>query len=818
MKITCLKCLAVYSVDDALLQNGPVKVQCPACQNVVVMRPTTGSEAPASAGGPPAVPAGSAELPPMPGGEDLFATPGEKGAAKPPVPEERCGRCGGLIRERVSPDGLCERCRQLRDVQKLNEEREWRVKREDGVILGPLSLIEVKKKFQSGEIGAADMLARGERDFRLGSSYPEFFSFFRRPGQNLQLKAASRESRTGRLLSAVIALVVLGGAGLAWWWWPLAEVESETRDPIQEMLAESPPEPGAGVANVAEALQLARERFGRGSRLAYLEADRILRGVLRAQPRNASAIAAWVQNRAMLDLGREEVTGRKLALDIVDAALKREPDHVGLMRARAFLLFSLGNGVEARELSMRVEARQPEDAETLLLRGMVMLEANTELAIEALQRSLKIDPRLWLAYHFLGEGHIRQGKFRSALADFEERLKADPGQVETLLAKARLFLRVGQFKEAQQIFEFVLSADEKNIEAAVALVAIEMQLRRSPARALELVAGMLDRSWDAPARALLLSQRALALRLLGRAGEAQQAVAAALEADPLSLEAKYQRLVLAQEAGQLSQALAFLQELKGSMSGSARLAARAAELQFLVPRYDEAARGLRRASEMDVADVDILLALASLYLSLDDPNQAYTWLRRAAGVSPLMDEDYRRLQTHFDGPSFLQPALKRIEAAVARYPEDPLAHAMAGMIAYRMGRTEPARAALQKALELDPECVPANLYLGAMALDAGKAEASLRYLEEAHRGDSGNAGAALALAAARLRSGHPEKAVPLLQDILTANPADVQARAWLAEALLSRGKKEAALAEALKAYPSDRNHTHVCRLLFRMGY
>ncbi len=757
----------------------------------------------------------------MPGGEKPSPPPtaaSPEVPGRPAAPEERCSRCGGLIRENLAEGGLCQRCRQLLDVQKINEEREWRVKREDGVILGPLSLAEVKKKFQLGEISAKDLLARGEREFRLGSSYPEFLMFFRRPGENLQLKMVSRESRTGRLLTGIILVLVLGGAGLAWWLWPRAGVEGPKNDPLQQMLAESPGDPSARVGDPAEVLQSVRRLFWRGSRLGYLEADRMLKEVLRADPANREAVAAWVQNRAMLDLAREEVTGRKQALDIVDDTLRRDPENIGLLRARAFLLFSLNNLVEARELSMRIEAQQPEDAETLLLRGMVMLEANTELALESLQRSLKLNPQLLLAYHFLGEAHIRQGKFRSALADFEQRLRADPGQIETLIAKARLYLRVGQFKEAQQTFEFILSADEQNIEAAVALAAIEIQLRRSPSRALDLLSGFLEKNKDPAARAQLLAQRAIALRLLGKPAEAQQAIAAAVQADPMCLEALYQRLALAQEAGQIGQAVSFGNELKASLSGHARLAARMAELDYQVPRYDEASRGLRRASELDPLDLEVVLAHASLFLSLDDINQAYTWLRRVAGISPFVDEDFRRLRPYFDGPGFLAPSLKRIEGALSRYSEDPLAHALAGIVQYRMGRAEPARAEMQKALELDPECVLANLYLGVMSLEAGKLEAAVRYLEEAHQGDANSSAATLALGVARLRQNRAEKAAALFEDILLANPADIHARAWLAEAWLARGKKDRALAEALKAYPVDRNHTHVCWLLFRMGY
>ncbi|NMB77421.1 MAG: tetratricopeptide repeat protein [Myxococcales bacterium] len=816
MKITCLQCLAVYSIDDALLQSGPVKAQCPACQAVVVVQPPGASSA-----GPKVERASAASLPPMPGGErpsPPAAAASQNAPERPAAPEERCSRCGGLIREKLAEGGLCQRCRQLRDVQKINEEREWRVKREDGVILGPLSLAEVKKKFQLGEIAAGDLLARGEREFRLGSSYPEFLVFFRRPGENLQLKMVSRESRTGRLLTGIILLLVLGGAGLAWWLWPRAGVELPKSDPLQQMLAESPGDPSAPVADPVEVLGSARRLFWRGSRLGYLEADRLLKQVLRADPANREAVAAWVQNRAMLDFTREEVTGRKQALDIVDDALRRDPDNIQLLRARAFLLFSLNNLVEARELSMRIEARQPEDAETLLLRGMVMLEANTELALESLQRSLKLNPQLLLAYHFLGEAHIRQGKFRSALADFEQRLKADPSQIETLVAQARLYLRVGQFKEAQQAFEFILSADEQNIEAAVALAAIEIQLRRSPSRALDLLAGFLEKNKDPAARAQLLAQRAIALRLQGKPVEAQQAIAAAVQADPMCLEALYQRVVLAQEAGQIAQAVGWSTELKASLSNHARLAARMAELDYQVPRYDEASRGLRRANELDPSDLEVVLAHASLFLSLDDINQAYTWLRRVTGISPFIEEDFRHLRPYFDGPGFLAPSWKRIEGALSRYSDDPLAHALAGIVQFRMGRAEAARAELQKALELDPECVLANLYLGVMSLEAGKLEAAVRYLEEAHQADANSSAATLALGVARLRQNRADKAVALFEDILLANPADVHARAWLAEAWLARGKKDRALAEALKAYPIDRNHTHVCWLLFRMGH
>ena len=44
-----------------------------------------------------------------------------------------------------------------------------------------------ENRFQQGEIDAQDRLASGEAEYRLISSYPEFASLFRRPGEGKEL-------------------------------------------------------------------------------------------------------------------------------------------------------------------------------------------------------------------------------------------------------------------------------------------------------------------------------------------------------------------------------------------------------------------------------------------------------------------------------------------------------------------------------------------------------------------------------------------------------------------------------------------------------
>jgi tetratricopeptide (TPR) repeat protein len=754
------------------------------------------------------------------------------GAGGRAAPGDRCDRCGGVVQEEKGPDGLCARCRSLAAVTGPGEEagpsgdREWRVSNPDGVIQGPLTLAEVKLKFQAGEIGAADKLARGEGDFRLISSYPEFAMFFRRPGESLQtMYRPTPPSHALRNILIVLFLLLAGGGYALYHFWPtvsaylIAEERSSSivEDALEVFSRDVPSPTGTSV----DAVTRGRELMLRDERLGYMEADRQFKMALILDPTNLSAYAGWVQNRALLDLGAGEVKQRKVALDLVDHALERAPDMPELLRAKAFLFYSLGRINEARELSTRAAALLEDDPETMLVQGATYLESSTELAVDLFSKALEKNQQLYLAYRMLGEAKIRLGRFQEALSFFRKRLEKDPGQFASMDAIARVYLSVGKFDSAKEIYEQILGGEPHRVEAALALARLQYQFQggtRPAARLIDRMLKMPEAEIGSLGRAQLLAERSVLLRLQGKPEQAVAAVEEALRLDPMLIPALYSQAWLAMVTGDLGQALIELRALRSHLPESARVLLLIAEVEAAVPHFEAAIKEYQLAIEAAPTDLDAYLMFAGLHLELDNPNQAYSWLRKATKVYPFFDRTHRALTAYYDGPSLLAVASRRAEQGADKYGDDALAQALAGAILWRAEQTDKGQARLQRALGLDEECFPANLYLGAIMLDAGQARRAVGYLKAAHKADALHPTASILLAYAHLQTGNSKEAEKLIKAVLKADPGDLNARLCMGEVQLARKQKKAAIKTLLKVYEGDNENVRAKEMLFQLGH
>ncbi|MBN2493242.1 MAG: zinc-ribbon domain-containing protein [Deltaproteobacteria bacterium] len=771
---------------------------------------------------PPPAPADGAGLPSLP--QSVSARPGPGAAAGAPAKggeaAQRCERCGRVIGEPKAKDGLCQRCRALVGGGQAFDDREWRVQKPDGVILGPLTLVEVKEKFRDGEVGAMDKVARRDGEFRLISSYPEFALFFKRPGAGMQptFRPAppSHAVRNGII---AILLLLAGAVAAVYFLWhpePSEPVSSALEDALDQFAQDVPNPTGSSI----EAVKQGRAMMLRDERTAYVEADRLFKMALLLERSNMDAIGGWVQNRALLDAGSADISKRKVGLDLIDYAIERAPNMPTLQRSKAFLLESLGRHKEARDLATKLMTLLDEDPETQLVLGMTYLDSNTDLALELFQKAQQADAQLSIAFRMMGEANIRLGRFHKALQFFDRRLEKDPGQYQSLNAMARIYMTVGQFKKARGVFETILATDPGRVQAAVELARLHSQIEGKPNGALAILdrflkanekLGHLDKSQ-------VLSEKAAVLRLLGKRADALALVRQSLELDSMSVQSLYLQAVLELETGDLKKAIVHLRDLRSHLPTSARVLAWLGQAEAQVPNLEPAIRNLRMAIDIAPADLDLYLLVAMLYLDFDTANRAYTWLRKATEIDPFHIVKHRSTSAYYDGPGFLGDAARRAEDVAGRYPEEALAQTICGAVLWRAGLEEKGRNRLQAALEQDPESFAANLYLGAMHFEQEQYGQALPYLEQAHKSDALQAVATRLLARVYLRSGKVRKAEALFRSVHKVDPGDIEARLGLAEVLLARKKKKDGSQMLMKVYKGDSGHLEAKRLLFKLGY
>jgi tetratricopeptide (TPR) repeat protein len=739
-------------------------------------------------------------------------------------PATRCSRCGGRAGGAGGQDGLCERCHRLqRQEAQVGEDREWRVQTASGVILGPLTSAEVKQKYHLGEVVASDKLARGEGDFRLISSYPDFAAFFRRPGDTFQAVYRPPASSGGlRWLWLALGILVLGaGVGVLVFWPRLQaalgmdEKHTSVVEDILDSFSLEVPNPSG---TSGDAVRRGRQLLQRDERLAYLEADRSFKAAVLLDPSNPEAIAGWVENRALLDRGAANVQHRKMALDLVDYALERWPALPSLLRAKAFLLYSLGRTRDAQEMGIALQASSGSGPEIQLLLAATYLETNAEMAADLARKALETNPSLNLGFNLMGEAHVRLGRFRAAMGFFDDRLQKDPSQVESLVAKANLWLTLGEFQHAGKVFEAIVAVEPWRVSSLLSLARIKVQVLGETKAALRLLDGALGAAekLDEIERAALLAERSSVLRLLGQARQAREAAEESVRLDPSSTPALFARAAAVQDEGELATALGLFRALRESLPDAPELLGRLAEAEAQIPDFETAIRLLGQASEAAANPMEPAIRLAGLYLDLDNQVQALSLLRRIARMDPWYDETHQALQELYDGPGRMRAAVERAQRAALKNAEEPLALSVCGLVLWRAGQIEKARSLFQQALGQDPECFPANLFLGIIWLNAGQVRQAVQALERAHEADALHPVANRALARAYLEQGKLPRAENLVRAVLKADPGDLASRLVLAEILLARRKKSAAMEEIVRVYEGDSTNTAAKQKLFEL--
>jgi tetratricopeptide (TPR) repeat protein/ribosomal protein S27E len=776
LKIQCAKCQAEYLIDDDLVSSGEIRAQCPVCGDIKGI--SQGGQRKSKAPGPFGQPPAPSVFDSQPFGASSVAPESEKKAEYDPFGD-------------ISPVAIAQpETPSSPEIEEL----------ELDLVLDPdVSSKEIpKKKTEPSE------LERRTKVFQ----------------QELKTTASS-PSLSKRWILPLLGVVV-ASAVVVFFVWPKNVVDpiddSSVAEVFDSFRAEIPVPDGNSDVAIDRGLSL----MLRDDRLAYIKADRLFKTALLLAPNNPDAIAGWVQNRALLDMDSEDVMQRKSALDLIGHALKH-PDKDNLhhfLRAKGFLLYSLGQNKKAKVLAEQVCAAMGNDPYSRLLSGAVNLKSNTDLAIQQFRKALELSPHLRLAYRLLGEAEIHAGRFRQALTFFENRLEREPDHFPSLEAIARIYLSVGEYTQAKATYEKILGIDPGKLGSALALARILYQKLDEPKRALELVNGILASAGneaDKEQLAGLLTEKSVLLRLKGDMEKATVAANLAKTYDPLLKQAKYAHAWISMVRDDVKAVMVQWHNLRVVLPNSARVLAMLAETEFKVSHYERSIKLLLQAIRMAPEDLDLYLILATVYLELDNPNQAYSWLRKASELDPFYDRDHRSLNGYYDGPAILRFAVDRAKSGADKYGEDPLAQALAGMLYYRAGMDLQARGRLLKATNQDNECFTANLYLGVIMLGKGKYKQALRYLTKAHNSDELHSVSAILLARALQKTGKSKSALKLIRQVLSARPGDLPARLCLAEIQLASRMRKAGLDNLKRVYQGDNGNIRAKKLLFRMS-
>jgi tetratricopeptide (TPR) repeat protein len=575
------------------------------------------------------------------------------------------------------------------------------------------------------------------------------------------------------------------------------------------------------------------------------------------------------------------VTGRpEQAAQELDEAAAIGSDDPELQFALASGYLRVKKAAAADALFAKVAAARP-GAETYVLIGRTYRDFQQyDRARAALQRALKMNPRVRRAHYYLGTSAILEEgvvQLDEAIAEFKKELQITPDDPLATLRLGVVLVEARRNDEARPLLERSIKVPSPSYDAWLYLG--RCQLAQGDAadavaslrRALDL-AGRTAAAPGAPdvRRRSVHYQLAMALRATG----------ATAEADTQFAEA--QRLSVAQAASERDQLARFMADsgdagspaalplgiagfdalseseradlqqrvqttlartylnlgiMQAQASRFERAAAQFEHAASLAPdfpqlqyslgvayfnaaQFAKALPALARASEGQPQNADVRRMLAMASLNTGEYGRAAELLRADPSLAkdPSLQYAYGLALVRSDRTDEAEKIFSRV---IAEHPDVPELNVVIGQIHAARGDYDAAVTSLRRALELRATVPEANASLGDIYMRQGKLPEAATALRAELTANPGNLQARNTLAIVLDLDGKSDEALRELRTIVAARPNYADARYLFGKILLARGDADAALAHleaAARIAPEDANiHYQLGQAYQRLG-
>ncbi len=526
------------------------------------------------------------------------------------------------------------------------------------------------------------------------------------------------------------------------------------------------------------------------------EARAQIKAAIRVDPNNAGS---WL---SLGDLERLS-NNAEAAIQAYTTALKHDPKSLSARLARAQLYALTGKLKEAGEDLDQLRQQAPNYYGTHFLAGLLHYTGGkSDLALEAIQRALKANPRhapssLLQAYVLYERKSYENAAKRLGLF-----LQDFPGHLEARKLLAATYIHLNQPERALEVLQPYLASGQ--VDTQVLALAGEARLRQDdPAAASQYFA---QAAGQAPASGALTARMGLALLSAGELSKGLQTLDRARRSqDDPTPDITLAYYYLAER--QYDQALAILSALEKKLPDSpgthnlkgmayvglndltrARLSferaltlkpdlisatIRLAAIDIKENKLEQARGRYEGILKVDKANIPAMVGMAELAALQKREGEFVTWLERAVKANPAALVPRAFLANYHLAKAEPQKALVHAREAVNGNPQSPEALALLARIQlmsgdkanavatatrrvglmpssadahYQLAQAQAAvgdekavRASLQKALELDPNHIEARAALSRLEVRTGRATEAVRQAREIQNRASGSA-------------------------------------------------------------------------------
>ncbi|RKG79552.1 zinc-ribbon domain-containing protein [Corallococcus terminator] len=656
------------------------------------------------------------------------------------------------------------------------------------------------------------------------------------------VRTAQRTGAGGgsRSLAAGLLVVVLLGGGAAAGYFLLYKPwqEKAARAALPAAPTTIPPAVMAAVSNwklqflelmgtSQDHLAAGQQQLAKDQRVAYAEAEESFQQALLLDPRSTDAIAGYVQALALgRGPGMDDATFEE-ARGLIRAAEDMAGRTPALLVAHANLLLSrsrvAGNLEEASILAKAVLAQptalDAHKAEAHLVLGRAQVATSRELANKAFDEARQLAPGLKRVDYYSALAHEQAGQYGLALKMLGRRLELDPQDWDSLEASARIYVEVGETGRARKLYEDRVKANAGDVRASIALAVLRYQAEddaRLAVRELRALAKNVSRYGPREASEIW-GHLAAAERTAGNADGAVKAADEALKVMKDLPEAHLQLFLVALARKDAAKARGHLKGFQGRLEDSALEQVLVGRVLLLEQNAVAAQEHFLKAGVLDDRRLDSQLLAGVAVASTKQREEAF---RLFFGVLEARKWDPMRLAPRPALTRFwLRPGdtlagVEGVVQALSSRPDDVQPVLYEGLVRYYQGDLPGADRLFRAVVDTGVNNGGALAYRSLIALDAKSAQA-LPLAEKAVALERSLPMALLSLGLAQAEAGDVELAKRTVGSVLRLSPTMLSAQTHLAE-LEVAAQPEVARAMLLKVVGLDPAYFPAKALLFKL--
>lgn len=480
---------------------------------------------------------------------------------------------------------------------------------------------------------------------------------------------------------------------------------------------------------------------------------------------------------------------------------------VRLLVVRAGAQSDLGDDAAALASLSQARSLEPENPEVWLAEVPIRIRSNNlDLAMTAVQRALRIEPRQANALYLRGSVQHVGGDLQAAYASYGEALAINPSHIDALITRAALALDLDQVDQAQRDIAQLrkIQPREPRADYLSALIA-ERQGDSAGSlaamrRVTELLAPVPVESLRYQSQLLLLG--GLSHHAVGEPEKAKPYLEAVIRQQPRNPAAKLLARILFDQ-GQVENGIQLLENYLRAVPQDMQALSLLAAGHSALGRQAKATQLMTRAlSANDNPQMRIILGQSLMRAGkLDD---AQGELENALRRSPGSLSAGLPLATLYLRSKQPAKAVSLAQTLVSAHPRQASVHQLLGTALLAKGDRRAARASFEKALQLDRRLVEPQMSLARLDHLEGRSQQAQSRLQALHDANNEAIEPMLELASLSLSTGRPDDAQRWLERaVAVAGPREVRPQFALIDLFIQR-QQSAKAVEAARALHARR--------------